>query len=193
MSKVKIGMKMPMFAPIAAEPQAALPTYGQASDIVTIGEAIAGNLTVNRATGELYSDDALNIKIDDFASASLALETDGIEDEVAAALFGATVEGGLVTYAAGDVAPNGGLAYYTPMRDRSGKMYYRGHFYPKVQAAMGGSNAATKSGSAAFQTANTSFTVMKCNSDAWMLTETFDTEAAALAWCKSKLSAASAG
>lgn len=186
MSKVKMGMKLPKFAKITSEGAAALPTYDN-TKMVTVGEAISGNLTVNLTSGELYSDDALNIKVTDFASAALALETDGIEDEVATTLYGATAAAGLVTYKAGDVAPNGGLTYYTPMKEKSGKVYFKGYYFPKTQAAMGNDNSATKSGSISFQTANTTFTIMKCNDGTWMQTEIFEDEAAALAWCETKL------
>ncbi len=185
MSKVKTGMKLPKFAVIKTEPANALPTYD--TEIVTIGEAITGNLTVNQASGELYSDDALNIKVTDFSNGSLSLETDGLDDEVATVIFGATSAEGLVTYSAGDVAPNGGLTYYVPMRDKTGTAYYKGYYFPKVQAAMGNDNASTRGSSISFQTASTTFTVMKCNSEVWMQTEILETESAAVTWCETKL------
>ena len=187
MSKVKMGAKYPRFAPIKSEAANALPTYDTAK--VTIGELIAANMTVNQASGELYSDDALNIKVSEFSSATVAMEIDGLEDDVAKALYGATVEsdGALVTYNVGDVAPNGGLAYYVQMRDKAGKAYFKGYYFPKVQAAMGTDNAATKGSSVSFQTANTTFTVMKAENGDWMQTELHDTEAAAKAWVDSVL------
>ena len=174
MSKVKMGMKVPKFAKITAEGAAALPTY-DSTKIITVGEAVSGALTINRANAELYSDDGLNVKADEFSSASLALETDGIEDDVA------------VTYSAGDVAPHGGLVYYTPMKDRSGAVYYKCYFFPKVQAAMGSDNAQTKASSVTFQTANTTFTIFACNTGAWMQTEIVESEAEAVTWCETKL------
>lgn len=191
MSKVKMGAKYPRFAVIASEAADALPTYE--SEKVTIGELIAANLTVNLANGELYSDDALNIKVSEFSSATVAMETDGMEDAVASALYGASVEasGGLVTYNVGDVTPNGGLAYYVMMKDKTGKTYYKGYYFPKVQAAMGNDNAATKGSSVSFQTANTTFTVMKAENGDWMQTEIHDTEAAAKAWVDACLTTSS--
>lgn len=193
MSKVKMGAKYPRFAAIKSEAADALPTYDTAK--VTVGELIASNLTVNLASGELFSDDALNIKVSEFSSATIAMETDGMEDEVAKALYGATVEtdGSLVTYNVGDVAPNGGLAYYVMMKDKSGKAYYKGYYFPKVQAAMGTDNAATKGSSVTFQTANTTFTVMKAENGDWMHTETHDTEAAARTWVDAVLTSAAPG
>lgn len=191
MSKVQMGMKKPLWAKITTETAGALPTY--ATTRTEIGEAIAGNLTVNTTSGELYSNDTLNIRDEEFLSGTLALETDGLDDEVASDIFGATSVDGLVTYAAGDVAPHGGLAYYTPMKDKTGKKYFRCYFYPKVQAVMGGKNSATKAGSITFQTASTNFTVYACESGAWMLNETLETEAEAAAWCEEKLGKPAAG
>lgn len=191
MSKVKMGAKYPRFVAIKTEEADALPTYD--TEKVTIGELIAANMTVNLANGELYSDDALNIKVSEFSSATIAMETDGMEDAVAKALYGATVdaEGGLVTYNSGDVAPNGGLAYYVMMRDKTGKTYYKGYYFPKVQAAMGNDNAATKGNSVSFQTANTTFTVMEAANRDWMQTEIHETEAEARAWVDACLTSGS--
>lgn len=188
MSKVKMGAKYPLFAAIKTEPANALPTYDTARTV--IGELISSNLTINLTSGELYSNDALNIKVSDFISGSIAMNTDGIDDEVASAIFGATAKEGLVVYNVGDVAPNGGLTYYAQMKHKSGKVYYRGYYFPKVQAAMGNDNVATKSGSVSFQTANTNFTVMKCENGDWMQTETHETEAEAKAWCEAMLTTA---
>lgn len=192
MSKVRMGCKYPRFAPIANEPADALPTYG--AKITTIGEAIAANLTINYASGELYSDDALNIKVDEFSSGTIAMENDGLESEVYAALFGATVdEDGKVSHSAEDVAPCGGLVYYTRMMDKSKKVYFEGHFFPKVLATLSGANASTKSNSVSFNTANVSFTVMKCNSGEFWVHQVFDTEAAAKAWVDAQLAPSAAG
>lgn len=193
MSKVKMGAKYPRFAPIKSEAADALPTYDTVK--VTIGELINSSVTINLATGELYSDDALNIKVSEFANATVAMEIDGMEDEVAKALYGATIEaeGSLVTYNVGDVAPNGGLAYYVMMKDKANKSYYKGYYFPKVQAAMGNDNAATKGSSVSFQTANTTFTVMKAENGDWMQTEIHETEAEAKAWVDACLTSTAPG
>ena len=186
MSKVAYGAKRPRFAPIATEPAGALPTY-TADSAVTVGELVSANLTVNMVSGELDSDDALNVKVEEFRSGTLAMVTDGMEDETAEAIYGATVEEGLVTYNIGDVAPNGGLTFYRRMKDKSGVVYFQGVFYPKVQAALGNVNSATKGSSITFSTANTNFTIMAAANGAWMLTETLATEAEAESWCDEQL------
>lgn len=191
MSKAKVGMKCPMFAPITAEAAGKLPTYGEK---ILVGEAISASLTVNMTSGELHGDDALLIKVSDFVSGTIALNTVGIDDDVAAALYGATVDEGLVVYNAGDSAPNGGFAYYAPMVEaKTNKPYFKGIYFPKVQAAMGNDNSATKAGSVTIQTANTTLTVMKAENGDWMHTEILETEAAALAWVEACLTPAAPG
>ncbi len=192
MSKVRMGCKYPRFAPITNEPEGKLPVYGE--KITTIGEAITANLTINYASGELYSNDALNVKVDEFSSGSVAMENDGLEAEVYAALFGAVVaEDGTVSHSAEDVAPCGGLGYYTRMMDKTKKVYFEGHFFPKVQATLSGANASTKGSSINFTTANVSFTVMRCENGDFWVHKVLETEAAAKEWVNAQLSPSAAG
>ena len=193
MSKVKIGAKYPCFAPIATTPVGDLPTYN--APVVVIGELISAALSVTLASGELYSDDALNIKVSDFVSGSVAMQTDGLDDEVVEAIYGATIEadGTLVTYNTSDEAPYGGLAYYAKMKSKAGGTYFKGYFFPKVQAAMGNDSVTTKSNSPTFSTSNINFTVMPADNGDWMKTEILESESEAKAWVASMLTTAEAG
>lgn len=179
----KFGAKYPCFAPIATEPLGALPTYGTGA---AIGKLVAANLTVAMATGELYADDDIDEQVSEFASGSLALETNDMLDSVAASLYGATVTGGEVLYNKGDSAPYGGLAYYKVLM-RGGVKYYQGYFYPKVRAIPGNDNAQTRNNSITFSTTSTTFTVFAPNSGDWRITKTFADEASAIAWVQSKV------
>ena len=193
MSKVKIGAKYPCFAPIATEPAGELPTYS--TPITVIGELISAALSVTLASGQLYSDDALNISVNDFVSAQVAMVTDGLDDESAKAIYGATIEeeGSLVTYNVGDEAPYGGLAYYCQMKSKTGGAYYKGYFFPKAQAAMGNDSSTTKGSSVTFSTNNTTFTIMKADNGDWMQTEILDSETAAKSWVTTKLTSSTGG
>lgn len=177
------GAKYPRFAPIATEPAAALPTY---SDAVTIGKLVKADLTVALASGKLYADDALAESVDEFSSAAIAMETDDMLDTVASSIYGATVTTGKASYKAGDSAPLGGLAYYKVLM-RNGVKLYKGYFYPRVKAMLGNDSAATKADSVTFGTSATSFTVFKCNSDEWRITEELATEALAKTWVDTQL------
>lgn len=178
------GAKYPCFAPFAGEePANALPNYGAA---VVLGRMISANLTVNLASGDLYSDDSMSEKVDEFASGTIALETDDILDDVASVIYGATVAEKKVTYGKEDAPPLGGLAYYKVLQ-RNGKRFYKGYFYPKTQAALGNDTAQTRGNSITFGTSSTTFTVMPAETGAWRITETFDTEAACRAWVQEQL------
>lgn len=178
------GAKYPCFAPFkGVEPTNALPKY----DVkVVVGKLVSANLTVNLASGELYADDALTEQLSEFASGTIAMETDDMLDDVAAVVYGATAAEKKVTYNKGDTAPYGGLGYFkTLMRD--GAKYYKGYFYPKVRAALGNDNAQTRGSSITFGTSNTTFTVFAANTGDWRITETFDSEAEARAWVDEQL------
>lgn len=185
------GAKYPRFNTIAAEPAGALPTYASTGP-VTIGKLVKADLTVTLASGKLYADDSLAESVDEFSSGALAMETDDMEDDVASVVYGATVEESKVTYKAGDSAPLGGLAYYKVLM-RNGVKLFKGYFYPRVKAMLGNDSAATKADSVTFGTAATAFTVFRCNSDAWRVTEELATEAAAKTWVDAQLAAPTSG
>lgn len=179
------GAKRPRFSKITDEPEGKLPVYDEAGP-VTIGKLVKADLTVTMASGKLYADDALAESVDEFASGSLAMETDDMVDEIAAEVYGAEVEEKEVHYKAGHTAPVGGLTYYKVLM-RNGKKVFKGYFLPRVQAVLGGDTAQTKGDSITFGTSATSFTVFKANSDDWRITHEFDTESEAVVWCDEKL------
>lgn len=185
------GAKRPYFNTIATEPENALPTY-EATGPVQIGRLVKADLTVNMASGKLYADDELAESVDEFSSGSLAMETDDMEDDVASKVYGCTVSEKEVHYKAGDSAPMGGLAYYKVLM-RKGVKLFKGYFYPRVKAILGNDSAATKADSITFGTNSTTFTVFRCNSDDWRITEELATEAEALAWVKEKLTSSAGG
>lgn len=172
------GAKYPIFAPIVEEPDAALPIYGTA---VRVGRLVGADLTITLASGKLYADDELAESVDEFSSGSLAMTTDDMEDNVASVVYGAEVKEKEVHYKAGDNPPVGGLGYYKALM-RRGKKFYKGYFYPRAKAMLGNDTAATKADSITFGTESTTFTIFRCNTDDWRITETFDTEAAAKEW-----------
>lgn len=182
----QFGAKYPCFAPIETEPENGMPTYGTGAPI---GKLVKADLSVTLASGELYADDELDEQASEFASGALAVETNDIEDNTASEIYGAKVVDGEVRYNKGDTAPHGGFAYYKSLM-RKGKKYFKGFFYPKVKAALGNDNAATRGSSITFSTALTTFTVFAPEVGDWRITKTFDNEAAARGWVQSKLNVA---
>ncbi len=178
------GAKRPVFAPIVTEPDDALPTYGTGA---VLGKLAAANLTINLATGELPADDEIAEQLSEFASATLALETDDILESVHGLIFGATVNGNNVKDYKGDTPPLGGLGYYKSLM-RNGVRYFKAYYYPKARAALGNDNATTRGTSGiTFQTTPTTFTIFAPNYGQWREMELFTDESQAILWVDAKL------
>ncbi|MFR5887302.1 MAG: hypothetical protein ACLUFK_02060 [Oscillospiraceae bacterium] len=158
---------------------------------VQIGRLVKADLTVNMASGKLYADDELAESVDEFSS-GLWLWRPTTWRTTSPKVYGCTVSEKEVHYKAGDSAPMGGLAYYKVLM-RKGVKLFKGYFYPRVKAVLGNDSAATKADSITFGTNSTTFTVFRCNSDDWRITEELATEAEAIAWVKEKLAAAAGG
>lgn len=179
------GAKFPYFNPVKEEPEGQLPVYKN-PEPVRIGRLVKADLTVNLASGKLFADDGLAESVEEFSSGSIAMETDDMEDPVAAVVYGCEVADKEVHYNVADDPPAGGLAYFKKLMRRK-KVLYKGYFYPLVKAALGNDTAQTKTDSITFGTNSTTFTVFACETGDWRFTEEFSTEAEAIAWIKEKL------
>ncbi len=181
-----IGAKYPCFAPFAQpETEYAPPTYAGG---VVIGEMVTGSMTPNMASAEAWADDMLIESVNEVGSATIALETLDILDDVASVVYGAEVSDGEVRYGKDDSPPYGGLAYYKRLL-RHGEEYFQAFFFPKAKAAIGADNAATKSASVTFQNKTTTFTASQpfCIDTKWMIQKTFKQEKDAREWVREKL------
>lgn len=181
------GAKYFKYAAIKNEEAGKLPTY-DAEKAKILGALVKADLTLNFASGELYADDILGEKAEEFISGNIAAEVDELDDETASIIYGSKINGQMekVDNTADD-APYGGLAYVKCLM-KKGKKFYRGYFYPKVRAALGNDSASTKSGSITFATTPINFTVYEPVTGDWRYTKKFDTEEEAKAWIDSKLS-----
>ncbi len=187
----KIGVLHPCFAPFAGEePASGAPTYGTG---LVLGKAVTANLSPNIAEGEMYADNMNAESAREFISGDISLETDRLDDKTAATIYGATItEEGELTDNVEDTAPYGGLGYVQRLK-RGGKTYYRGRFYPKAMATIGADNSQTKGESITFVPESTSFRIMSPNNGNWRVTQTFESEDAAIEWLHTKLNIAETG
>lgn len=179
------GAQYPVFAPFEGdEPAAALPTYGEA---ITIGKLVSATLSVTRASGELYADDGLDESVNEFASGTVAMDVNDMDDGVAAQVCGSKKdESGEVVDSVEDEAPLGGLGYIK-VKLRQGKRKYKAFWYPKTKPTLGDDAATTKSNSITLGTESLSFTIMAPNVGNWRYYKTFDTLAAAKAYIAGKV------
>lgn len=139
---------------------------------IVLGKLVSANLTVNLASGEIYADDSLAEQLSEFASGSIAMETDDMTDDNASKIYGCKVTDGLVTYNKGDTAPRGCLGYYKVLM-RNGTKFFKGYYYPRVRAALGNDNAQTRGNSITFNAVSTAFTVFADGDGDWRKTKTF--------------------
>jgi phi13 family phage major tail protein len=177
------GAQYICFAPIKSEPDTGLPTY---SDKVNLGELVKAELTVNLASGEIYGDDRLVEKVEEFSSGSLSVEVVDMTDEIESKVLGSTYDEqtGLVDKT-NDTIPYGGVGYFKVMM-RNGVKSYKAYFYPKAKAAAGTDSANTKSSSITLATTPLSFTIYEPNDGDWRYRHTFATKAEAKEWIDSK-------
>lgn len=183
-----IGLKYCMFAPIATEPEGALPTY---DDIITVGKIITANLTLTFANGKLYGDDALIEEVNEFSSGAIELGVDDMTDEVLGAVYGCDVDTteankATVTYNVNDVPPFGGFGYVRKFIKNNVPRFV-GYYYPKVRAVLGNESTSTKGESITWQTPTTTLTVFTANTGDWRKQHTEETEEAAKAWVEQML------
>lgn len=152
---------------------------------VVLGKLIAADLTVNLASGEVYADDALAEQLSEFASGSIAMETDDLEDSAAQEVYGCKVSEKEATYNKDDTAPMGALAYYKRIM-RSGVKQYKGYYYPSVRAALGNDSAKTRGSNITFTTTSTTFTVFADENGDWRKTIICDTVEEVKQWINTK-------
>lgn len=177
------GAKYIKFAPIKTEPENKLPTYDAA---VELGKLVKADLTVNIATGELYANNMLAEKSDEFISGTLAVEVDDMDKEIEGTVYGSAYSEGELVDNASDVVPYGGLAYYKTLQ-RSGKPVFEACYYPKARAILSTDSAATKGSSITFNTKPLSFTIYEPDNGDWRYRKEFSSEKEAIAYVDDKL------
>lgn len=179
--KMPVGMLRSFWAPIATEPDAALPTYG---DVEEMGAARLGTLTVTTAVSDIYGDDVDLVHFEDFVSYQFVGETTLDDLTVNAKIYGHTEADGLVSSAAGDQAPYGGYGFVEPILNTNKSVVYRATFLVKLSAnaANEAQNAATRQGSAEPRANSITYTGFACKNGEWRKQKEFSSEADAVNW-----------
>lgn len=180
-----IGLKHPVFAPIATEPTNSLPTYGSG---LVVGHAIAAKVSIELSDSKLAADDMIVEMDNSFISGKITTGIDDLSDDVVKAWLGSQVGtlGGVNTIrdAAGYDSPKGGFGYYR-VRKKDGVRTCRAFWYHKTKWGMPSEEAKTKPDkSIEWQTPEVEGTIMTAldADNSWRDTATFETEAEAVAW-----------
>jgi phi13 family phage major tail protein len=180
-----IGLKHPVFAPIATEPAGALPTYGTG---LVIGMAMSANVTLMRSDSKLSADDRVAEYDNSLISANIVLGIDDLSDDAQKEFLGeqeASLNGEATIRAGGNFeAPTGGFGYYR-VRKKNGIRTIRAYWYHKTKWGMPSEEATTKpDGSVEWQTPTVEGLAMLSNDETAALRDwkTFSSEADAIAW-----------
>ena len=187
-----IGLKYPVFAPIATETDAGVITYGAG---FVVGKAINYAGTPSNADVVLYADDGVAESDKSITNEGVSLEADDLSLEVYADLLGHTYTAEVTTQGSeapesvavsiDDVAPYGGLGFYR-RRKKNGVLSFDAIWLHKVQFAEPTTNGATKADTVTFQTRTIEGTAYPTNAGAMKEEAIFTTEAAAKAWINAK-------
>lgn len=184
-----IGLKHPVFAPIATEPAGSLPTYGTG---LVVGKALIANVAIELGDSKLAADDTIAETDNSFNSGTITMGVDDLSDEALQAWLGqkkVNVDGvEVIRSAANYEAPAGGFGYYR-VRKKNGIRSYRAYWYHKTQWGMPSEDAATKpDGSIEWQTPEVEGTIMTAQDAdcSWRDSALFNSEADAIAWLDAK-------
>lgn len=167
--------------------------YGNSSKLAG---AISCQVSINTASGSLYSDDGLNTQIDEFSNGTITLGVDDDDDEVFANLMGNTVndltEGGKtikeVVSKSSDTPKAVGFGHIITKINKNVKKY-KVEFFPKVTFKPFIVDGQTKNDSISFGTPSVEGTIYALEDGTWEKHATFDNIADAqtyLAGCFTK-------
>lgn len=165
--------------------------YGETNGVV-IGMLCSANMTVTIATGELYADNVLAEHVNEFVGASIAMESDNVNDEIATILYGCEVVDGVLTFTSTDTPPWGALGYYQCLM-KDGVKFFRAIYYPKAKATLGNDNVTTKGNNITLSSIPTTFTVTEDENGVWREIKTFDKEKGAINWLNTKCAIGTTG
>ena len=180
------------WAPITAETEDKLPTYGNTISLGALSKC-TDNLSFTGLTAE--GDDRVVDSLDDFTSGTVDIEYDaGVANEAIAAVHGHTVnEEGEIVYSTDDAAPYGGYCFLTK-NVHGDEKFFQGIFYPKLKAVPQGKAYNGKKQSGTTLTGDKIHANLEAalNGQYKIVSKEFKTIAEARAWLDTKLKAPAA-
>lgn len=189
-----IGLRYPVVATMTSHTDGAEPVYGTG---MVIGHAIQANLTISRNDNPLYADDRIVEDDNGITGMSLELGLDDISETVQAYMLGVVKEtagsgtSAVDTYFDNDQgAPVVGVGYIR-VRRLAGVTSYQATWIYKLTFGFTDENAQTKGESIEWQTPTITGRAQGVSRTGsgrldFRARQTFETEAAAMAWLKTK-------
>lgn len=163
-----IGFQKPMYCPITVSTGSdgnETETYGE---VKTFAKGITLNSSLNTSKQKLHADDGVAEQVNEFISGSMTITVDGIENEVAADITGATIdtETGDVTNTDTDTPAYVRFGFIV-RRFRGNKSMYRAQIYHKVMFDLPADDYETKGESIVFKTETVTAEIMRNMDGEW--------------------------
>ena len=190
----KYGAKYLQWAAFAeTAPDAVSTAYPKYGTPMNLGALVRVTDTPSFNEAKAYGDNVLKEHVNEFKECGVAVELTELSNTVASAVLGATINEEAdndLEFSAEDNAPYGGLAFYiNKMVD--GVKFYHGIYYPKLKAAMQGTEYATNGDSITLTGGALNFTASAPACGKWKVdSDDFTTEEDAKAWVDEKIKAA---
>lgn len=187
-----VGLMYALFAPIEKE-IAYQPIQYKSGAAVVVGKMIGADVTFNRDTNKLYSNDAECESDNSITGGTLTLNLDDVSEETEVVILGTVKASDTlnekqidVYQEVGDASPYGGFGYVR-VRRKEGVISYQANWLHKTQLGISTENAATKGQSITWQTPSLTGPIMAVkNSDDKKIhfrdKARFDNEEDAIAW-----------
>lgn len=171
----QIGLRHFKYSPLSST--------GAYSGANSLAGAIESKVSLNIAEGELYEDDTLSEKVQEFTKGTLSLTVGDDDDTIFAPLLGHEIdENGEVVRSVDDIAPYVGFGRVV-VKMVNGIRKYKAEFFPKVQFKPFINDAKTKGESIEFSTPNVEGTIFavrvttgSTSKMIWERHKTFDTD-----------------
>ena len=184
-----VGMRYPVFAPVAAYVPGTSITYGTGK---VCAEAISASVSWERADGRFYGDDVQLDSDNSILGYSIEFEPTGLTDEIRASLLGETLASSEYTINS-DSAPDVGFGYIRVMRKTGTNgvvTSYEGWWFHKVKFGISSEETRTKERNTEWRTPTLSGAGDGVSLDAtgklaFAKHRTFETFTAAQTWLKS--------
>lgn len=182
--KMAVGMRSSYFAPIVGVAAGGHPEYG---DVLDMGAAVKGALSITTAKMQVPGDDIYLIDVEKFASGQFDAETTADDLAINAVVFGHLFNENGETSGKDDAAPSGGYGFIEPFMRKDKSTFFRATFLYNVTAMLSSEKQEgdTRKGSD-FTTKNKaiSYSVNADDAGSWRQRQEFNTEAEAEAWLR---------
>lgn len=151
---------------------------------IKIGALIGADLNINSADASLYGDDVRQEYVNEFISATLAINSTDVSPANEAEILGSSLDPSTneLVDNAGDNAPEGKLGYYRTLMV-GGVKAYEGVYFDRAKASIPSESDATKGESVSFGTYDITFAISPdASTGNWRYRERFSTESACKTW-----------